>query len=94
MKKIIVSSIYLRRRLKDADIDLAEDRQEFKVVCQNKYITIDKVFNMSVESNKDFEAVVTGKGLKRLSRITGMIEDQPITISFDGFDNINICIQL
>jgi len=84
-----------RKLLRDNDVDLARDNEDFKVTCRDGRLTIDRVFSeVAIAAKQPFECSVDGRSLKKLSRICGMLEDQPLLVTFGDLDRINLHIQI
>jgi hypothetical protein len=93
MERIIVSSnhlyILLQAVLRYADVITFD--QYIKVKVENKILSFgDWDKSISVEAKTDYSAMIDKRKIYRLASIIKLIEDQPITISFQEGNYIEI----
>jgi hypothetical protein len=85
--RLILSSKWLRKHLKNLDLDIRDKDECIKVICQNKRFSFGGDEFGCVESKSDFECETTVGQLRRLCKICGILEEQPIVIGFDTFNS-------
>lgn len=93
MKKIILSSLYLRSLLDQSIDTLNPDGESYVMVsCINKRLSFSNCpFGMDVESTSDWKIEIQLSRIWKLNRLLSVLEDQPITILFkDSFEWIQI----
>jgi hypothetical protein len=88
--KFIASSAELRRMLNNLDLDLRGMDEEMVIECKMKRLSINESKPICVEAREDFDFDVTVRRLLRLSKLCGMLEEQPLVIYYDHNRFLNI----
>ncbi len=88
--KFIVSSLAIRKFLKEIDLDVTDGAHELEVHIKERELFMGNK-KISIESSFDSDkAFVSVKSLRKLSQICGLLKEQPIVILLETNEWINI----